>query len=112
MKKDLSNKTANRVLIFNPLKRLVGIYSSLTSTALIHKASNSAIHQACIGPSISCKGFYFRFLSPEIEIEPSDYGKLRLEDYDKMCGVERQYYPTAKMCRLGMKYKNHPKHTK
>jgi len=63
-------------------------------------------------PCISSCGLYFRFLAKDIEIEESDYGTLRLEDYDQMCGVTRAYYPTASMSRKGMKYKQNIKPTK
>lgn len=104
MKKNLNNKTSNPVLVFNPLKRLIGSFHSLTGAATAFKTSNSSIYQACVGPSISSCGLYFRFLAKDIEIEDSDFGKLKLEDYDQLCGVKRDYYPTASMTRKGMKY--------
>ena len=105
MKKSLSNKTSSPVLVFNPSKRLVGYFHSLTAVATAFKTSNSSIYQACVGPCISSCGLYFRFLANDMEIEDNDYGALRLEDYDEMCGVTRTYYPTTSMSRKGMKYK-------
>jgi hypothetical protein len=35
-----------------------------------------------------------------------DLGNLKLEEYDKLCGVERKVYPDSKMERKGMKYNN------
>lgn len=104
MKKSRINKTGSPVLVFNPLKRLVAYLHSLTAMASAFGTSNSSIHQACVGQCISSCGLYVRFLAPDIEIEDSDYGNLRLEDYDEMCGVTRTYYPTANMSRKGMKY--------
>ncbi len=104
MKKTLNNKSSNPVLVFNPLKRLIGSFHSLTAAATAFKTSNSSIYQACVGPCISSCGLYFRFLAKDIELEESDYGKLRLEEYDELCGVKREYYPTATMSRKGMKY--------
>ncbi len=112
MKKTLTNKTSSPVLVFNPFKRLVGYFHSMTAVASAFKTSNSAIHQACVGPCISSCGLYFRFLSKDFEIEDSDYGTLRLEEYDEMCGVERKYYPTTSMTRKGMKYKQDSKPNK
>ena len=109
MKKSINNKTGNPVLVFNPLKRFIGYFHSLTATATAFKISNSSIYQACNGPCISCCGLYFRFLYKDIEIEDADYGTLRLEDYDDMCGVTRTYYPTSDMSRKGMKYKQYYK---
>lgn len=112
MKKSLNNKTSNPVLVFNPLKRFIGYFHSLTAAATAFKTSNSSIHQACVGPCISSCGLYFRFLAKDIEIENSDYGTLKLEEYDSMCGVTRAYYPTASMSRKGMKYKQRSKSNK
>lgn len=112
MKKNLNNKTSSPVLVFNPLKRFIGYFHSLTAAATAFKTSNSSIHQACVGPCISSCGLYFRFLAKDIEIEDADYGTLKLEDYDEMCGVKRAYYPTADMSRKGMKYKNTKKYKK
>lgn len=112
MKKNLNNKTSNPVLVFNPLKKFIGYFHSLTAAASAFKMSRSSIHQACVGPCISCCGLYFRFLAKDIEIENEDYGTLRLEEYDSMCGVTRAYYPTASMSRKGMKYKQSSKSNK
>ena len=104
MKKSRINKTGSPVMVFNPHKSLVAYVHSLTAMASAFGTSNSSIHQACVGQCISSCGLYVRFLAPDIEIEDSDYGNLRLEDYDEMCGVTRTYYPTANMSRKGMKY--------
>lgn len=109
MQKILNGKNGSPVLVFNPVKRLIGFYHSLTAAATSFKTSNSSIYQACVGPSISSCGLYFRFLSPDMEIEQSDYGSLKLEEYDKICGITRTYYPTSKMSRKGTKYKKHSK---
>ena len=37
-------------------------------------------------------------------IELSDIGSLKLEEYDKLCGIERQTYPTMAMNRKKWKY--------
>lgn len=104
MKKTPINKTGSPILVFNPLKRLVGYFHSLTAMASAFGTTNSSIHQACVGNCISSCGLYVRFLAPDIEIEEADYGNLRLEDYDEMCGVTRVYYPNSSMSRKGMKY--------
>jgi len=112
VKKNLNNKTSNPVLVFSPLKRFIGYFHSLTAAGTAFKTSNSTIYQACVGNSISSCGLYFRFLAKDIEIEESDYGTLKLEEYDEMCGVTRTYYPTASMSRKGMKYKQYSKSNK
>lgn len=112
MKKAPISKTSCPVLIFNPLKKFVGYFHSLTAAAAAFKVSRTSIHMASTGACISCCGLYFRYLTKEIEIENEDYGALRLEEYDSMCGVVRTYYPTASMSRKGMKYKQHSKKSK
>lgn len=112
MKKNPFSKTGSVILVFNPVKRLIGYFHSLTATATAFKTTKSAIYQACVGPCISSCGLYFRVLANDIEIEASDYGTLKLEEYDKMCGVTRVYYPTANMSRKGMKYKKKSKKSK
>lgn len=112
MKKSLNNNTSNPILVFNPVKRFIGYFHSLTAAAIALKASRSSIYQACTGACISACGLYFRFLDKDIEIEDSDYGTLKLEEYDSMCGVTRTYYPTSSMSRKGMKYKQHSKSNK
>lgn len=109
MKKTLNNKNYCRVLVFNPYKKLVAVFHSLTAAANSFGTTNSSIHQACVGPCISSCGHYFRFLNDDIELEWSDLGTLKLEDYDEMCGISRSYYPTSSMSRKGMKYKQTPK---
>ncbi len=109
MKKSPIKKEGSPILVFNPLKRLVGFFHSMTAVASVFNTSNSSIHQACVGNTISTCGIYVRILAPDIEIEAADYGTLRLEEYDEMCGVKRAYYPTAAMSRKGMKYKTKDK---
>lgn len=109
MKKQFNNRAGIPILVFNPLKRFIGYFHSLTAAATAFKTSNSSIYQACVGPCISSCGLYFRFLDKSIELEESDYGTLKLEDYDQMCGVTRTYYPNSSMSRKGMKYKQNIK---
>lgn len=48
--------------------------------------------------------YYFRYIGSDVEIELSDIGSLKLEEYDKLCGIERQTYPTMAMNRKKWKY--------
>lgn len=52
---------------------------------------------------------YFRYLQDDIEVTFDDLGTLRLEEYDQLCGVERQLYRTKEMSRKGIKYKRKSK---
>ena len=100
----------SRTLVFNPLKRLVAIVQSNTAAAKIFDAKVQAIHYACNGKCMSCRGYYFRTLDDSVEVTWEDLGTLRLEEYDELCGVNRKLYNTSAMSRKGMKYKKKPKH--
>ena len=101
------NESRKRVLVFNPLKRLVAIFQSVTSAAGALGKAPINIYEACTGKSISSCSLYFRYLyEDKIEIDTlEDLGTLKLEDYDKLMGLERKYYATKDMTRTGMKYK-------
>lgn len=100
---------ATRILVFNPLKRLIAIFQSTVSAGKALGIKSQSIHYVCIGKNISCQGLYFRHLSDEIEVTLDDLGTLKLEEYDKLCGVERKIYKTKNMTRVGMKYNKQPK---
>ncbi|MDR1610393.1 MAG: hypothetical protein LBS08_02660, partial [Candidatus Symbiothrix sp.] len=46
---------------------------------------------------ISSGGYYFRHIHPEVKIEINDLDNLRVEDYDKLCGEERQYHTVKQL---------------
>lgn len=94
-----------RILVFNPLKRLIAIFQSTNAAAKAFSTRLQSIHYACVGTCISCQGYYFRHLPDNIEVSLEDLGTLKLEEYDELCGVERKVYRTKKMDRTGMKYK-------
>lgn len=94
-----------RILVFNPLKRLVAIYQSTSAAAKAFETRATSIHYVCTGVCMSCKGYYFRHLQDNIEVSLDDLGTLKLEEYDELCGVERKTYRTKNMNRKGMKYK-------
>lgn len=98
------NKQSYRVLVFNPLKRLIGIFQSVTAASKAFGTTATNVHYACSGRSISCCNLYFRHLDDKVEVTFEDLGQLRLEEYDQLCGVTRKYYQTKAMNRTGMKY--------
>lgn len=112
MEAKVINPKGNVILVFNPLKRLVAFFGSETAAAKAFNVSSVSIHLAVSGETISCNNLYFRKLSENIEVTFEDFGKLKLEEYDSMCGVKRKYYATKEMTRKGMKYntKNKKKH--
>lgn len=87
------------VLIFNGAYTLVGVYRSLHSAADFSGINLQAISFACIGKYVAVGGYYFhhwdREKAPSLSV--SDIDVLKLQDYDKMCGVERRYFSTREM---------------
>nr|DAS68851.1 MAG TPA: hypothetical protein [Caudoviricetes sp.] len=104
MKKQLKQiRGVPPILVFNPLKRLVGIFASKSAAAKILDTTPVNIMYACNGTSISCRQLYFRELASNIEVTFDDFHTLRLEEYDQMCGVTRKYYLTKNMSPSGKK---------
>jgi hypothetical protein len=98
-------KEARRILIFNPLKRLVAVVASQLHAAKIIGSHTSAIRNACNGKLISCNKMYVRWWESDIEIDMiAELGQLTLSEYDELCGVERKTYVSPRMNRTGMKY--------
>lgn len=87
------------VLIFNGAYVLVGITRSIRSASEISGGNPQAISFACTGRAISAGNFYYRHIHPDIEIEINDLDTLKLQDYDKMCKVERRYHSVREMAR-------------
>ena len=100
----ISNDKPKRILVFNPLKRLIAIFQSSLAAAKAFDIRPTSIHYVCTGECISSHNLYFRHLQDDVEVTFEDLGTLRLEEYDKLCGVERKYYSTKRMDRTGMKY--------
>lgn len=92
------------VLIFNRRKTLALMAASVNEAAKISGLKPGNISKACVGTLISNGMYYFRYIGSDVEIELSDIGSLKLEEYDKLCGIERQTYPTMAMNRKKWKY--------
>lgn len=60
-KRTIIDKEGIPVLVFNPLKRLVGVFRSCTAAANAFGTSAVNIHFACTGKSISACNLYFRY---------------------------------------------------
>lgn len=104
-------QNAKQVLVFNGAQTLVGIARSVRSAYELTNGNLQAISFACTGRLISTGGFYFRHVHPNIEIEMSDIGTLKLQDYDKMCNEKRKYHSVRDMAhkrdaKLKIKTKN------
>lgn len=93
-----------KVLMFNPSKILSAVFASQMAAAKVFGCSSQTITMACNGTTISTHGFYFRSENKEVNISFDMMGRLTLQEYDDMCGVERKVYKTTRMDRTGEKY--------
>lgn len=84
-------RKARPVLIFNRKKILTLIASSVNEAAKISNLQPGNISKVCTGGLMSIGMYYFRYIDQEIEIDLSDIGTLKLEEYDKLCGIDRLY---------------------
>lgn len=88
-----------RVLVFNGNRTLIAIVRSVRAAAEFSKGNMQAIANACSGQSISSNGFYFRHFDPNVLVEMEDIDTLKLNEYDDLCGVEREYHTVFQMSR-------------
>ncbi len=107
--KKTQQERPNKILVFNPLKKLVGIYHSTYATAKSFNTRLQSIKYACDGTCVSCQGHYFRVMDETIGVTLESLGVLTLQEYDRLCGVERKVYRTGKMERKGMRYNKQSK---
>lgn len=93
-------KEARRILVFNPLKKFIGVFSSQLQAARILGVKTPTIKAACDGTAISTCNLYLRWWNPEIEIDvDKELGLLTLLEYDQLCGVQRKVYRNKRMNR-------------
>jgi len=85
------------VLAFNPARILVGVFKSVRAAAELTASMPQGISNTCNGKVYTAAGFYWRHMHPDVEIETSDIGVLRIEEYDKLCGIDREYLPSRKI---------------
>lgn len=94
---------ANKILIFNNMKKLVCVFGSMNYAAQVLKVPASSVKRACDGDNISCRQLYIRYADSRIELEDEDFGKLNVIEYDKMCGNKnRKYYENKEMLKAKM----------
>lgn len=93
-------KEARRILVFNPLKKFIAVFSSQLQAARVLGVKTPTIKAACDGTAISTCGLYLRWWNPDIEIEvDKEMGVLLLSEYDQLCGVQRRVYKNKRMNR-------------
>lgn len=97
-----SFKSATRVLIFNGAGTFVGEFFSQQEAAKYQYSAVQSVSFACSGKYISSGAYYFRQANKNVNIEETDWGKLKLVDYDKLCGEKRNYHSPKTMAQ---KYK-------
>lgn len=85
----------------------MGVATTLTQLAKLLNVTGYSVHQCINGIQMTCKGFYIRCWDSS-QISFSDLAQLNLFEYDALQeNSGRQYYPTGKITRKGMKYKKH-----
>ena len=77
------------VLVFNSKKRLVMIGESINQVSKFSSIPPGNISKVCSGKLQTLKGYFFRFTNDEVVVELSDIGKLKIEEYDYLCGEHR-----------------------
>lgn len=88
------------MLVFNGARVLIAVIRSLHTASSLTGGNPQAISFCCTGKYVSTGGLYFRHIHPDIEIEFSDLDALSLDDYDKLCGEEREYHSVREMARM------------
>ena len=84
-------KAPNIVLVFNKSRILVAIFRSLRCAAELVHGNLQSISNCCTGKYIKSGGLYYRHLHPNVLIDLDDLDNLKLEEYDRLCGVKRKY---------------------
>lgn len=86
-----------KVMVFDEKQKFIAIISSLHSAAQLTFGNKQSISSCCTGRYVSTNGFYFRHLNPELSITKDDMEKLKLHEYDQMCGNDRRYHSEKKL---------------
>lgn len=80
-----------KVLVFNKNGKLLVISSSLQAASQAVLVHPQSIFFCCTGKYRMAGGFYFRYLNPDVPVGIGDMEHLRLETYDRACGVEWEH---------------------
>lgn len=102
-----SFKSAKTVLIFNGAGIYLGKMGSVNATSdLTYDASTpQAISAVCSGKYIAAGSHYFRYENDNVQVDDSDINKLKLSEYDKLCGQKRSYHSPRLMSQKSKKAK-------
>lgn len=66
------------------------IGESINQVSKISNIPPGNISKVCSGDYQTCKGYFFRDYLESVVIELSDLGKLKVEEYDELCGAPRK----------------------
>lgn len=94
------------VLIFNSARVLVAIMRSAHCVAELTHNNLQSISHCCTGRYTHSRGYYFRYLHPDVLIDLDDLDNLKLEEYDKLCGNKRKYLSVRAMARHRQRAEN------
>lgn len=103
-KQQVIPQTPKRILIFNDVRRFVGVMHSIASIERFGFRA-AGLSAACKGKLVSYKGFYFRELPENVTLDLlNDLGNLKLEEFDQAIGIKRKYHKATIIRKQNSKY--------
>lgn len=88
-----------QVLIFNGQRVLVAIARSALAASQLTGCKVQSVVRTCQGSYVSSGGWYFRYVPDDIDVTLEDLNTLKLQEYDELCEVEREYHSPQQMSR-------------
>ena len=86
-----SRQEPKGVLVFDPKFDLIAITKNINTAAKLTGSYAVSVWLNVKGDLISTNNLYFRVIPDDIEVDLSDFNSLKLQDFDKLCGLERTY---------------------
>ena len=74
-----------QILIFNAAGELVAIARSIRSAAELTKVDENEIKLCCENRQNRTEQYYFRYNVEQSIVEDDAFGKLTIDEYDKLC---------------------------
>ena len=100
---------SKQLLVFNGAYVLIAVVRSLHSAADFSGINLQSISFSCTGKYVATGGFYFRHAHPDVQIDLSDLDNLTLQEYDRLCGVERRYFTVRETAHKRQAYEERRK---
>ena len=94
------NNSSVQILAFDRFYKLAGVFSSYRSAYKITGVPYQTIYRCCHGAQVSARGFYWRELPADKEIECEDFGELTVIQLDQITSKNYRIYATSSM-RIG-----------